>query len=1016
MASQSTNRTTDIFAEIAAGKASTARADLVTPQPLPVPDTVLPLNGAKEAQFQPLEKVDSAEKLQAELENLRTQMAPYLQNHAPAVAPTRKTVELTEFDWREETEADRQGFLGVLHGDGDWEAVRIPHYGEPLGRAVTYYRTTFKTPACTETANRLLIRFNGVDYKAHVFINDAYLGSHEGFFAPFEFDFTAHARTGENVLVVKVENDAICMGNNSWGGDGKEFEGDKLYAATGPGYDDPEIGWHHCPPGMGIYQAVQVETRPTLFIHDIFVRPLPDQDAAEAWIELWNCDIRRRPARLQLSVYGQNFEGTVCEDLEVELPGPLGPRVNYGRFRLAMPEHRLWEPGAPWLYQLQVKLLNEDGVLLDTAKRQFGMRSFRMDTETIPRGRLFLNGKPIRLRGTNTMGHEQIAVMQGDTQQLHDDILLTKLCNMNFWRLTQRPVQREVYEACDRLGLMTQTDLPLFGFLRRNQVCEAVRQAEEMERVIRCHPCSIMVSYINEPFADRADKAHRHLVRSELEAFFQAADMAVHLANPDRVIKPVDGDYDPPAPGLPDNHCYCGWYNGHGVDLGLLHKGQWQPVKPDWLYACGEYGAEGLDPADLMRRRYPTDWLPQAGQPESRWTPQSIVKAQTGSHHCLWFDAQDSLEDWVRASQEHQAWATRIMTEAFRRDPRMVSCALHLLIDAWPAGWMKTLVDSERVAKPAYFACRKALTPLMVNLRTDRLRLFGGDIARVEAWICNDTNTNPVGAQLVYRGEIDGQVIASGRTEAQIPQCSSLCQGVLNIPVPQVSSRTPLTVRLALIGPAGEVLQDTAIDLELFPSPASLGLRVSVVGGVDGQASGLARALGCRLINGLSEDADVLIIDNLEAFRKVGSDVEALVRQGMTAVFMALPEGTHELCGIGVTVESCGMGPRHFVSRATGHPLVHDFLPHDFRFWYSQETDCPAPLLNSLLKADKWETILATGQVGWGIPASPAAAVVEHSLGRGMLRICQLRLVGRIDNPIAWDFASRLLRKAHEES
>ena len=55
----------------------------------------------------------------------------------------------------------------------------------------------------------------------------------------------------------------------------------------------------------------------------------------------------------------------------------------------------------------------------------------------------FLNGRPIRLRGANTMGFEQQDVMRGDDAQLIDDILLAKLCHMNFWRITQRPVQQK---------------------------------------------------------------------------------------------------------------------------------------------------------------------------------------------------------------------------------------------------------------------------------------------------------------------------------------------------------------------------------------------------------------------------------------------------------------------------------------------------------------------------------------------------------------------------------------------
>jgi hypothetical protein len=38
------------------------------------------------------------------------------------------------------------------------------------------------------------------------------------------------------------------------------------------------------------------------------------------------------------------------------------------------------------------------------------------------------------------MGHEQQCVMRGDFNQLVEDLLLAKVCNMNFLRLTQRPV------------------------------------------------------------------------------------------------------------------------------------------------------------------------------------------------------------------------------------------------------------------------------------------------------------------------------------------------------------------------------------------------------------------------------------------------------------------------------------------------------------------------------------------------------------------------------------------------
>ena len=249
----------------------------------------------------------------------------------------------------------------------------------------------------------------------------------------------------------------------------------------------------------------------------------------------------------------------------------MGHGVNYLRIPLDMTGFRWWNPDTPWLYQLQVTVQDEQGNELDAAKQQFGMRSFTMDTVSVPRGRMYLNGEQIRLRGANTMGHLQQCVIRGDTAQLIDDILLAKLCNMNYLRLTQRPVQPEIYEWFDKLGLLNQTDLPLFGSLRRNLFSEAVKQAEEMERLVRKHPSTIMVSYINERFPNAEGQPQRSFGElAEYERLFTALDQAVLITNPDRVIKAGDGDYDPPSPGLPDSHCYNGWYNGHGLGLGKM--------------------------------------------------------------------------------------------------------------------------------------------------------------------------------------------------------------------------------------------------------------------------------------------------------------------------------------------------------------------------------------------------------------------------------------------------------------
>ncbi|HUT43172.1 MAG TPA: glycoside hydrolase family 2 TIM barrel-domain containing protein, partial [Desulfobacterales bacterium] len=812
----------DLFANIALQRITHRDSALIEPQPPLLPEKYLPSDkNDQKAIFTPISKIDSFDSLSSELDSCRKKYKKYFDNFAPLLPSERTKIELTTFDWRIETEKDQKDFLFVLAGQGTWEKVSIPHYGEPLGLAITYYRTE-----CYITKEHLLggaafIHFKGVDYKCHVFVNGCFIGSHEGFFAPFEFDFTDCAKIGDNTIVIKVENDFIMGGNTGWG---QANCGDKIYAATGLGYDDPIYGWHHCPPGMGIYQDVCIEFRPRIFISDISVRPLPQSNSAEAWIEIHNCDAGQKEVSLSLSLYGQNFEKTVFENMEYKpislkisglnddlnialakadgtynklVPLYMERGINYLKIPFEMNDFRLWDNETPWLYQLQVKLLDGEKQLLDAQKRHFGMRSFRMDEDSSPKGALYLNDNPIRLRGANTMGHEQQCVFKKDFDQLIDDILLAKICNMNFLRLTQRPVQPEVYDYCDMLGLMTQTDLPTFGCIRKNQYNEALRQVGEMEKLVRSHPCNIMISYINEPFPNGQNRPHRNVSRDEMEDFFRAASDIVHHLNPDRVIKPCDGDYDPPSPGIQDRHCYPCWYNGHGGDIGMLIKGYWQPTKADWYYGCGEFGSEALESQELMRKYYPAHWLPQNKEEEKTWSPSSIVRAQTGMFHHFFYDTQNSVEDWIEASQEHQKRSLKMMTETFRRNNDMVTFAVHLFIDAWPSGWMKTIMDCERQPKKGYFAYRNALSPLLPSIRTDRTKFFAGEKVRMEAWISNDLLKVPEGISFHYQLECDSEIIFAQKTKAEIEICKSTFQGYIEFDAPEVIERKTMTVRVA---------------------------------------------------------------------------------------------------------------------------------------------------------------------------------------------------------------------------
>lgn len=106
----------------------------------------------------------------------------------------------------------------VSHGEG-WTAAMVPAAAEgqfevsyadrvypETYNGVVWYRKTFDFNGSTEGIHQWLC-FNGVDYKADVWLNGQYLGGHEGGYTDFSFcvtDGLSALLAGENTLMVRV--------------------------------------------------------------------------------------------------------------------------------------------------------------------------------------------------------------------------------------------------------------------------------------------------------------------------------------------------------------------------------------------------------------------------------------------------------------------------------------------------------------------------------------------------------------------------------------------------------------------------------------------------------------------------------------------------------------------------------------------------------------------------------------------------------------------------------------------
>ena len=190
----------DVFADIGLRALNSRQGNLEEVKPAELPPIFLPSEKSDSgAAFELAQKIDSAEELAAELARQRQHYAPFLEDLAPPFPPMRISKRIEEFQWRLETAGDRKNFGGLLAGAGEWTEVKMPHYGGPIGRAVAYYRTSFSITREMLEKGSVFVCFRAVDYIAHVFVKARFLGSHEGFFAPFEFECGDVVNEGENI-------------------------------------------------------------------------------------------------------------------------------------------------------------------------------------------------------------------------------------------------------------------------------------------------------------------------------------------------------------------------------------------------------------------------------------------------------------------------------------------------------------------------------------------------------------------------------------------------------------------------------------------------------------------------------------------------------------------------------------------------------------------------------------------------------------------------------------------------
>jgi hypothetical protein len=371
-----------------------------------------------------------------------------------------------------------------------------------------WYRNAFVISSNCQ-GRRLWLVFDGINWKADVYLNGTRLGVIAGAFIRGRFDMTKAAVCGgTNYLAVLVHRVAHP-------GEPRRKQLGHSYPNGGIlGLDSPtfvsSIGWNWLPtmPGrnIGIWNDVHFETSGDVVLQDPWVTselPFPDNTRADLTVRSDVKNLSGEPRRcvLVLSMDDMTFRQEITlqphETKSVAIDKTACPA-----FAIANP--RLWWPngyGGQNLYTMKLRL-EAGGMTSDEKKVTFGIRkmNYRVENGVL---NIFVNGQRILCRGGNWGMDDGMLACDKEgydlRMRMHRDMNLVMIRN---W---VGMVGREAfYDACDRYGLLVWDDFwlanPVDGPDPADHAMFMDNVRDKVRRV-RSHPCLALYCGRNEGVA-----------------------------------------------------------------------------------------------------------------------------------------------------------------------------------------------------------------------------------------------------------------------------------------------------------------------------------------------------------------------------------------------------------------------------------------------------------------------------------------------------------------------------------
>ena len=349
------------------------------------------------------------------------------------------------------------------------------------GHSSNYSKGTFsfETSIVLRTAQPTYLWFQHADQSADIYVDDVKVGTHWGGYNAFFFDISEYVHRGTNNIRV-----ALC---NTTRSSLAPAAGDFNFNAT---LGNVKLFTSPCLPAMKYgYDGFHITSTVTSSSATVYVKTTVPSGATLV------CTITNEDGYMWTDTKTSNGEEQT-----------FSTTITGGNLHL-------WG-GKPDPYLYNVKLeIYKDNDLYHRYERPYGLRYYSYVVNQTINGSSYtgflLNGQPYALRGVCM--HDDVV---GKANALNDsdytqEFAIIQELGCNFIRLAHYPHPKEVYDWCDRLGIIVQTEVPCVNKLQTTMPEEYYTHLEtqytDMVEQHFNHPCIMFWGLSNETSTDNKE-------------------------------------------------------------------------------------------------------------------------------------------------------------------------------------------------------------------------------------------------------------------------------------------------------------------------------------------------------------------------------------------------------------------------------------------------------------------------------------------------------------------------------